>query len=356
MVRASPHQKKVRTVRSAGGRRRYDAFTRSLCARLTSQLANVMPTFRTGKKLLVGQLEKLELGLRELRRMSDVELHERVDLRAWTTLGVGGVAGLVSRCHSATGVRDTLDLAASHGLGWVTLGGGSRLIASDSGIRVPVISLTGSLARWEPELEGIVAGGGANLAQVCRAAHRKGLSGLEVIGRSNYSIGGLIRGGMDGLTRIGGVIDWIDLQRPGSGVDRWHSSASNPVPHTDDLHRGVVLRVRFKLRPSGLAEIKPRSAGPVKRRALRSTGPVFLDSADATAADLLAEAGCSNTGVGGVRLGGPRGNELIAGRSASSVDVIDLCRKARDRVLASTGIELITALVFIDENGLEIKL
>jgi len=305
---------------------------------------------------LVGQLEKLELGVRELRRTSDVELHERVDLRAWTSLGVGGVAALVSRCHSAIGVRDTLDLAAAHGLGWVTLGGGSRLIASDRGIRVPVVSLTGSLARWQPEIDGIVAGGGANMAQVCRAAFRNGLSGLESVGCRNHSIGGLIKGAVDGLLKIGGVIDWIDLQRPGSGVDRWYAGAAKPIPRPDDLRRSVIVGVRFRLRPSKLAEIKPRLADPAKRRALRSTGPVFLDSADATAADLLAEAGCSNTGVGGVRLGGKRGNELIAGRSASASDVIDLCRKARDRVLAETGIELTTSLVFVDEDGLEIKL
>jgi UDP-N-acetylmuramate dehydrogenase len=294
--------------------------------------------------LLVGQLERLDFGLRELRRTSDVELHERVDLRAWTALGVGGVAALVCRCHSASGVRDTLDFA------------GSRLIASDTGIRVPVVSLTGTLARWETESDGIVAGGGANMAQVCRAASRAGLSGLETIGGPNRSVGGLVRGAVDGLVRIGAVIDWLDLQRPGSGVERWHAAAGKAVPDPGELDRSVILKARFQLRPTGLSEIRPRPTRPVSRRALRSTGPVFLDSPDATAADLLAEAGCSNSGVGGVRLGGPRGNELIAGRSASATDVIDVCRKVRDRVLAETGVELVTSLVFVDEHGGEILL
>ena len=306
--------------------------------------------------MLVGQLERLDFGLRELRRTSDVELHERVDLRAWTALGVGGVAALVCRCHSASGVRDTLDFAASHGLGWVTLGGGSRLIASDAGIRVPVVSLSGTLARWETGSDGIVAGGGANMAQVCRAASRAGFSGLETIGGANRSVGGLVRGAVDGLVKIGAVIDWLDLQRPGSGVERWHTSAGKPVPEPGELDRSVILKARFRLRPTGLSEIRPRPTRPVTRRALRSTGPVFLDSPDATAADLLAEAGCSNSGVGGVRLGGPRGNELIAGRSASAADVIDLCRKVRDRVLAETGVELFTSLVFVDEHGGSIML
>ena len=70
----------------------------------------------------------------------------------------------------------------------------------------------------------------------------------------------------------------------------------------------------------------------------------------------LAEAGCSNLTVGGVRIGGRKGNELITGRSATSTDVLDLCRKARDRIFAATGEELLTALVFVDEDGLEITL
>jgi UDP-N-acetylenolpyruvoylglucosamine reductase len=301
--------------------------------------------------LLVGQLEKLDFGLRELRRTSDVELHERVDLRAWTALGVGGVAALVARCHNVSGVRDTLDFAASHGLGWVTLGGGSRLIAPDTGIRVPVVSLTGTLARWETDSDGIVAGGGANMAQVCRAASRAGFAGLESAGGVNRSVGGLVWGAVCRLVSIGAVIDWLDLQRPGAGVERWHAGAGRPIPEPGDLDRSVILRARFRLRPTGLSEIRPHPTRPVSRRALRSTGPVFLDSPDATAADLLAEAGCSTSGVGGVRLGGSRGNELIAGRSASATDVIDLCRKVRDRVLAETGVELITSLVFVDEHG-----
>ncbi len=226
MVVSPPSQKKVRAVRSAGGRGREDAFTRSLCAWLTFQLANVMPTFRTGKKLLVGQLEKLDFGLRELRRTADVEVHERVDLRAWTTLGVGGVAALVARCYSDNGVRDALDLTASHGFGWVVLGGGSRLVTPDRGVRVPVLSLTGEVARWQVDADGIVAGGGANMAQVCRAASRIGLSGLEHLGPEQHSVGGLVAASATGVANLSGLLDWVELQRPGGSVERWTATSA----------------------------------------------------------------------------------------------------------------------------------
>jgi len=306
--------------------------------------------------LLVGQREKLELGLRELRRSADVELHERVDLRAWTSLGVGGVASLVVRCHNAISVAATLDLAASYGLGWVVLGSGSRIIAPDGGIRVPVVSSTGELARWKVEADGIDAGAGANLAQVCRAARRAGLSGLESLEFGDHSVGGLIRAAIDGVVNLGSVLDWIDFRAPGCDPLRWHATGDDRIPDLQQIRRKIITRIRFRLRTSSVARVQPGGVRPNRRRALRSTGPIFLNSQDATAADLLAEAGCRNLTIGGVRIGGARGNELIAGRSATSSGVLDLCRRARERVVSATGVELVSALVFVDEDGLEITL
>jgi len=306
--------------------------------------------------LLVGHLEKLEGALRELRRTAHVEIHERVDLRAWTTLGVGGVAALVARCHSENGVREVIDLAASHGLGWVVLGGGSRLVAPDRGFRVPVVSLTGELARWEPGVDGLVAGAGANLAQVCRAARRAGLSGVEDLDGRQHSIGGFVNGAAHRVLGAGNALDWVELQGPGASILRWTSSLSSPIPEPSVLHRRVVVRARFSLKNPGTAEAVPTTGLSGLSRPLRSIGPVFLDTHDATAADLLDEVGFAGTALGGVRFGGNRGNRLLAGRSATASDVLELCRRARDSVASETGIELSPALVFLDEDGLAVPL
>jgi UDP-N-acetylmuramate dehydrogenase len=305
--------------------------------------------------LLSGQLENLESGLRELRREADVELHERVDLRAWTALGVGGVAALMIRCHNASAVQRAIDMTSAFGIGWVTLGGGSRLIPGEAGIRVPVISLTGSLARWEPELDGLVSGAGANLAQVCRAASRTGLAGLGCEVWRGHTVGGLVLAASDGLVGLDGTLEWIEAVRPGGGVERIEIGRESEFPARDRLRRHIVTRARFRLQPVGLGGGNPRVAPARPGRAVRTTGPVFLDTPDATAADLLDEAGCANLTVGGVRLGGPNGNDLIAGRSATSTDVLDLCRMARDRVTSVTGGVLTVALRFVDEYGAEIE-
>ena len=132
----------------------------------------------------------LKKHLRDIREGGEPELHERVDLRAWTGLGVGGQADLLIRCRTADGVHTALDLFAAHGLPWLCLGAGSRLVPADRGLRIPVLNLSGNLGLWELDLDGVVAGGGANLAQVCRAAARTGLSGMENLTVTADSVGG----------------------------------------------------------------------------------------------------------------------------------------------------------------------
>jgi UDP-N-acetylenolpyruvoylglucosamine reductase len=303
----------------------------------------------------VEQAAKLDSSLRELRRQEGVEIHERVDLRAWTVLGVGGLASLVVRCHSSISVQTVLDFSAAHGLRWVTLGAGSRLIPPDRGIQVPVLNLTGELGRWEVELDGLVSGAGANLAQVCRAGVRGGLSGLEFLGTRTHTIGGVVSAAARGILELRGLLDWVEIRRPGGDPDRWTADELEKVPDPAALRRRVMTRMRFRLRPTALASARPSPMTPPRGRNTRSAAPVFIDARDATAADLLHEAGCASLAVGGARFGGTDANELIAGRSATSSEVLDLCRRARDRVFDVTGIELVPALTFVDEQGEELR-
>lgn len=119
----------------------------------------------------------LKKHLRALREGGEPEVHERVDLRAWTALGVGGPADLVIRCRSADGLQRVIDLLATHGQPWLVLGAGSRLVPPSRGLRVPVLNLSGNLALWELDLDGAVAGGwcqpGTGVSRCCTDRARR---------------------------------------------------------------------------------------------------------------------------------------------------------------------------------------
>jgi UDP-N-acetylmuramate dehydrogenase len=297
----------------------------------------------------------LKKDLRSLQQGGEPEINERVDLRAWTALGVGGTADLLIRCRSADGLQRALDLLATHGQRWLVLGSGSRLVPSDRGLRVPVLNLSGSLGLWELELEGTVAGGGAMMAQVCRAAARSGLPGAQPLAAVSGTVGGVVQASERAYFPLAGVLDWVDVARPGNPIERLCPPRSEvPAPQLAlDLRRRVVVRVGLHLTTDGRRGLHLRQGdgrGLPPRRP-RTASPVFIGSEGVRAETVLADAQCHGLAVGGASLATDVANRVSTAKNARAVEVLDLVRLARDRAAARTGLELRTALCFVDEDG-----
>jgi UDP-N-acetylmuramate dehydrogenase len=301
----------------------------------------------------------LKQHLRSLREDGEPEVHERVDLRAWTALGVGGLADLLIRCRSADGLQRAIDLLAAHGQHWLVLGAGSRVVPPPEGLRVPIVNLSGNLALWELDLDGAVAGGGANLAQVSRAAARTGLPGMARLMNSSSSVGGAVHSTARGGNLLEGLLDWIDLARPGGPIERKVFGHNNGPLRNEDLllNRRVIVRARLQLAASNQGlEDSSLDAGPTRRipRQPRSTAPAFAAPKDHVVEDLLAEAECAGLTAGGARLSKRFPNRICTSRASRSTDVAGLTRKIIRTVGDRTGIELRSALLFLDEDGREI--
>jgi len=295
----------------------------------------------------------LKKHLRELRENGEPEVHERVDLRAWTALGVGGTADLLVRCRSAGGLQRVIDLFAAHGLRWLVLGAGSRLVPPDRGLRAPVVNLSGNLGLWELDLDGAVAGGGANLAQVCRAATRTGLTGMEGLLTASSSVGGAVHAAVHGILPIGGIFDWIDLGRPGQAIERIRPRERKEGLAVN-LERRVVVRARLQLADAAASANHRLTVGnrlARLQRMTRSTAPCFASPVADEVENLLRKAGCPGMAVGGVRLMQRFPNRLSTTRSARASDVAQLVREILARVEERTGVTLRPTLCFVDENG-----
>jgi UDP-N-acetylmuramate dehydrogenase len=299
----------------------------------------------------------LRKHLRALREGGEPEVHERVDLRAWTALGVGGSADLVIRCRSADGLHRVIDLLATHGQPWLVLGAGSRLVPPSRGLRVPVLNLSGNLALWELDLDGVVAGGGANLAQVCRAAARTGLGGTEAMFGTASSVGGAVHAAIHDLFPLSGLLDWVDVGRPGRSVERVRPRIGNGGLGFD-LDRRVVLGARFQLAGDGASKQELRIDAGRRSRLKpipRSTAPCFVGPVGCNTEDLLREADCPGMVVGGVRMSRRFPNRLCASRSARPSEVAQLTREVQARVEDRMSVVLRSALCFVDEDGVAVE-
>lgn len=303
----------------------------------------------------------LKKDLRSVREDGEPEIHERVDLRAWTVLGVGGLADLLIRCRSADGLQRALDVLATHGQTWLVLGAGSRLVPPDRGLRVPVLNLSGGLGLWELDLDGAVAGGGANMAQLCRAAARTGLAGTEALLAIGSSVGGAVVAAAQEHLQLAPLLDWVEFARPGRAVERIQlPDRRGSRTHFDlDMDRRVVVRARLQLVGEGASSTTSRKSLRHQRRAQRpprSAEPLFVDPIGGRAEALLTDANCVDLKVGGARLSDRHPNRLCTSKTGRAADVLELTRMARDRVLERDDIDLEPAIVFVDEDGRKVDL
>lgn|GEM_PF-3038460 len=309
----------------------------------------------------VGDLPStLKSLLREFRLGGDLEVHERVDLGAWTTLAIGGLGDLLIRCSTASAGQRAIDLLASHGLRWLVLGAGSRIVAPDRGLRVPLLHLAGELQRWTVEGDGVVAGAGAKLAQLGGSLARYGAPELERLVGEPGSAGADLRAAACGEpSALADTVEWVELARPGAGTTRALAKTSDAAWGTC-LSEGRAVVTRIGLR-SGHGSASGRSPRVVTAR--RPVGPlrgrvapvVFHDPPGGSAAAFLARAGCELLRFGGARVADWSPNAIVTTPPCSAHDVAQLQRLMRERVVERCGVELACRLWFIDEHGARIE-
>jgi UDP-N-acetylmuramate dehydrogenase len=225
---------------------------------------------------------------------------------------------------------------------------------------VAVLNLSGNLGLWELDVEGAVAWSGANLAQVCRAAARSGLQGFDALMAASGTVGGAIHAAQAGHFPLRGILEWADVARPGNPVERVRPSARSDAGRglTLDLERRVILRARLKAAGDAASDLHIRLADDRPNRWQKQTrlaGPVFVGPGKVRAEVLLAENGCLGLSVGGARLCESSPNRIRTSRSARAGEILELMQRARQRVMDRAGVELESALRFIDERGRTIE-
>lgn len=299
--------------------------------------------------------------LREFRLGGELEIHERVDLGAWTTLAIGGLGDLLIRCSTASAGQRAIDLMASHGLRWMVVGAGSRIVAPDRGLRIPLLHLAGELQRWSADGDGLIVGAGAKLAQVGGSLAHFGTVELERLVGEPGSAGGDLRAaaGAEPSALIG-VVDWIEIARPGAGPSRIAPSAGGNS-WVAGLAEGRAVITRTRLRTPGRAPTEGRRMRAVAPR--RPVGPlrgrvapvVFYDPPGGSAVRLLDRAGCQVLRFGGARVADWSANAIITTPACSAGDVAELRRLMWERVAERCGVELQCRLWFVDEHGARLR-
>ncbi|AFV76174.1 UDP-N-acetylenolpyruvoylglucosamine reductase [Thermus oshimai JL-2] len=252
---------------------------------------------------------------------------ERVLLKDYTTLGVGGPAELWT-------VETPEDLKKATEAPYRVLGNGSNLLVMDEGVEERVIRLSGVFAEWD--LKGWV-GAGALLPLLVQEAARQGLSGLEGLLGIPAQVGGAVK--MNAGTRFGEMADALEA------VEIFHEGRFQ-IYEPQELgfgYRksrlppgGIVTRVRLRLKERPQEEIRRRMAevdaarkGQPKKK---SAGCAFKNPPGQSAGRLIDQRGLKGLRVGDAMVSLEHGNFIVNLGGAKAQDILALVRAIQEEL------------------------
>ncbi len=316
------------------------AFTQKLAENLLSPMITASP--------LVEALDWFDV-LRP-RLSAETLLRRQEPLAEKTTLGVGGPARYYAEPATLADLTQLLVAARRSGVPVFCLGRGSNLIVADTGYPGLVVRLaheTWRELRREGE-NGIWAGAGARLKELCGFAARHGLAGLEFLEGIPGAVGGSLRmnaGAMGGW--IFDVVEEVEFVTPDGEVRR--------LPRADfhaeyrqcrELLTATATGALFRAPRAGQTdEIRRRMEEMSTQRKAsqpreRSAGCLFKNPPGGHAGRVIDEVGLKGRRVGAAEVSGIHANFIINTGGATAAEVLGLARQVRRTVQDQRGILL----------------
>lgn len=276
-----------------------------------------------------------------------------------TSFRIGGPARLFVTPHSEEGLVQCLRICRREGIRPLTVGNGTNLLVSDSGINGAVIHMGEGMNVVTVTGRKVRAGAGARLSDVCRAAAEKGLSGLEFA----YGIPGSVGGGIfmnagayggelkDVCVRVGAMTR--ELERAEYAC--WECGFGYRKSRFQQ-DGGTVTWAEFELTEADPAEIRSRMDEVLARRRDKqpleypSAGSVFRRPEGYFAGALIEEAGLKGAFVGGAQVSSKHAGFIINTGGATCGDVRALVELIQKRVEENSGVKLECEIRFVGDE------
>ncbi|MCL5795468.1 MAG: UDP-N-acetylmuramate dehydrogenase [Patescibacteria group bacterium] len=133
-------------------------------------------------------------NIKQLKKILGKGLRENVPMREFTTMQVGGAADFVYIANSIDDLVKAVLAAKKTETPFIVLGGGSNVIASDSGFAGLIILNKSSNIAYLPEKSQVMVDSGVSLGSLVMSAAGHSLSGLEALVGIPGTVGGAVYG------------------------------------------------------------------------------------------------------------------------------------------------------------------
>ena len=233
----------------------------------------------------------------------------------------------------------------------VMLGNGSNLLVADGELDVVGVRLSGEFEslswRDEDDAVSVEAGAALDLPVVARRLAKEGIVGFEWAVGVPGTIGGAVVMNAGGHgSNMAASVERVDTWRGGHRV--WSLHDLHYGYRTSTLESGqIVLAATLRLSRGDATESLAQIREIVHWRREHqpggaNAGSVFRNPPGLHAGALIEEAGMKGARVGGAVVSEKHANFILVEDDATASDVYQLLCLVRDRVEATSGIELIT--------------
>ncbi|MDR0222669.1 MAG: UDP-N-acetylmuramate dehydrogenase [Oscillospiraceae bacterium] len=266
----------------------------------------------------------------------------------YTTFKIGGGCNIV-KVNGVGVLRDVLLYCGENGVPYHILGRGSNALVSDKGLSGAVLLIGSDFSDISVNGVLVECQAGAALSDICEAAAKHSLAGLEFAygipgsaGGAVYMNAGAFGGEMKDVVQSCAYLDENRAERE-IGVAEAAMSYRQSVFSEKDW---VITKIRFKLERGDKADIKGKMGGIAARRREKqpleypSAGSAFKRPSGNFAAKLIDECGLRGFSSGGAQVSEKHCGFVINKNNATFGDVTGLIEKVRDMVYARTGIAL----------------
>lgn len=278
-------------------------------------------------------------------------VRQNVPLAPYTKLDIGGPAEYFAEPTSQEELVALVKRFADSDFGIRLIGSGTNLIVDDQGVSGLVIHLSAPVfGEIKVTENGLIAGGGAKLANFVSTAVREGFAGPEHM----VGLPGTIGGALHNYSDAHGIdlATWFRsaevLTRSGE-VARRDAEAMSFSYGNSSLSELAILSVEFEFERGDVEKLSKsmQKLWIVRRKDAtleKKSAYMFQDQGSETASSLIDQAGIKGTAFGNVALLETDPNFFVCEPGATSSDINQLIDYVKQQVHEKLDVELTPAI------------
>lgn len=282
------------------------------------------------------------------------------DMREYTSFRAGGKAAEMAIPETTEELMEVLQKIHQEGVRSVILGNGSNTLIADGGFDGTVVKLGEAFSSIRVDGDMVIAGGGALMSSVAKAALAAELTGFEFASGIPGSIGGAVfmnagayGGEMKDIVKSVNLVSRDGKRlRTVKGEDMDFAYRHSCLEESGD----VVVTVCLQLQPGTHDEIAAQMKELTRRRNEKqpvqypSAGSFFKRPEGYFAGKLIQDAGLKGLSVGGAQVSEQHSGFIINRGGATAKDIVDLMHLVQNTVFDKFGVSLEPEVRIIGEE------